>query len=86
MKRILRILLRFIALVALYMIIGWAFGLFENFNFRKMLLMGAVFSGVMLGFSESLRICLQSSYSRLCGGYRRLPSCQTYLARGQVPL
>ena len=24
--------------------------------------------------SESLRICLQSSYSRLCGGYRRLPS------------
>ena len=21
-----------------------------------------------------------------CGGYRRLPSCQTYLARGQVPL
>lgn len=52
MKRILRILLRFIALVALYMIIGWAFGMFENFNFRKMLLMGAVFSGVMLGFSE----------------------------------
>ena len=51
MKRILRILLRFIALVALYMIIGWAFGMFENFNFRKMLLMGAVFSGVMLGFS-----------------------------------
>ena len=39
-----------------------------------------------VGFSESLRICLQSSYSRLCGGYRRLPSCQTYLARGQVPL
>ena len=69
MKRILRILLRFIALVALYMIIGWAFGMFENFNFRKMLLMGAVFSGVMLGFCESLRICLQSSYSRLCGGY-----------------
>jgi len=34
------------------MIIGWAFGMFENFNFRKMLLMGAVFSGVMLGFSE----------------------------------
>ena len=42
MKQILRILLRFIALVALYMIIGWAFGMFENFNFRKMLLMGAV--------------------------------------------
>lgn len=52
MKRILRILLRFIALVALYMIIGWAFGMFENFNFWRMLLMGVVFSGVMLGFSE----------------------------------
>lgn len=52
MKRILRILLQFIALVALYMIIGWVFGMFENFNFRTMLLMGAVFSGVMLGFSE----------------------------------
>ena len=39
MKRILRILLRFIALVALYMIIGWAFGMFENFNFRKTLLL-----------------------------------------------
>ena len=41
---------------------------------------------VCVGFSESLRICLQSSYSRPCGEYRRLPSCQTYLARGQVPL
>ena len=26
------------------------------------------------GCSASLRICLQSSYSRMCGGYRRLPS------------
>ena len=52
MKRFFSIVLRFIALIALYMIIGWAFGMFENFNFWKMLLMGAVFSGVMLGFSE----------------------------------
>ena len=35
-----------------------------------------VLPGVLFvpGVSESLRICLQSSYSRLCGGYKRLPS------------
>ena len=37
-----------------------------------------------VGFSESLRICLQSSYSRLCGGYRRLPTDRQ--GSGQVPL
>ena len=52
MKRILRILLRFVALVALYMLIGWAFGMYEAFSIWRMLLMGAVFSGIMLGFSE----------------------------------
>ena len=52
MKRFLSILLRFIALAALYMLIGWAFGMFEDFNFWRMLLMGGVFSGIMLGFSE----------------------------------
>ncbi len=50
MKPILTIVLRFIALVALYMLIGWAFGMFENFSFWRMLLMGTVFSGIMLGF------------------------------------
>ena len=52
MKRFLSILLRFIALVALYMLIGWAFGMFEDFTFWRMLQMGGVFSGIMLGFSE----------------------------------
>ena len=52
MKRILRILLRFVALVALYMLIGWAFGMYETFSIWRMLLMGAVFSGIILGFSE----------------------------------
>ena len=37
-----------------------------------------------VGFSESLRICLQSSYSRPCGGYRRLPTDR--MGSGQVPL
>ena len=52
MKQFFAILLRFIALVALYMLIGWAFGMFETFSVWRMLLMGAVFSGIMLGFSE----------------------------------
>ena len=52
MKRILRILLRFVALVALYMLIGWAFGMYEAFSIWRMLLMGEVFSGIMLGFRE----------------------------------
>ena len=52
MKRFLSIILRFIALVALYMLIGWIFGMYETFSIWRMLLMGAVFSGIMLGFSE----------------------------------
>ena len=52
MKRILRILLRFVALVALYMLIGWAFGMYEAFSIWRMLLMGCIFSCIMLGFSE----------------------------------
>ena len=39
------------------------------------------------GVSESLRICLQSSYSRLCGGNRWLPLTAFIERRqGQVPL
>ena len=39
------------------------------------------------GGSESLRICLQSSYSRLCGGNRWLPLTAFIERRqGQVPL
>ena len=52
MKRFLSIILRYIALVALYMLIGWAFGMYETFSIWRMLLMGCVFSGIMLGFSE----------------------------------
>ena len=52
MKRILSIILRYVALVALYMLIGWAFGMYETFSIWRMLLMGSVFSGIMLGFSE----------------------------------
>ena len=52
MKRILTIILRYVALVALYMLIGWAFGMYETFSIWRMLLMGSVFSGIMLGFSE----------------------------------
>ena len=52
MKRFLSIILRYIALVALYMLIGWAFGMYETFSIWRMLLMGVVFSGIMLGFSE----------------------------------
>ena len=46
MKRILSIILRYVALVALYMLIGWIFGMYETFSIWRMLLMGAVFSGI----------------------------------------
>ena len=52
MKRAVSISLRFVALVALYMLIGWAFGMYETFSFWRMLLMGCIFSSIMLGFSE----------------------------------
>ena len=34
------------------MLIGWALGMYETFSIWRMLLMGSVFSGIMLGFSE----------------------------------
>ena len=52
MKRFLSIILRYIAMVALYMLIGWAFGMYGTFSIWRMLLMGTVFSGIMLGFNE----------------------------------
>lgn len=52
MKRAVSISLRFVALVALYMLIGWAFGMYETFSIWRMLLIGCIFSGIMLGFSE----------------------------------
>ncbi|MBQ8811406.1 MAG: hypothetical protein IJZ70_03750 [Bacteroidales bacterium] len=61
MKRAVSISLRFIALVALYMLIGWAFGMYETFSIWRMLLMGCVFSGIMLGFSDD-RIILPGCF------------------------
>ena len=38
--------------------------------------------GLQREFEDLLAVIIFSP----CGGYRRLPSCQAYLARGQVPL
>ena len=34
------------------MLVSWAFGMYETFSIWRMFLMGAVFSGIMLGFGE----------------------------------
>ena len=34
------------------MLVSWALGMYETFSIWRMLLMGAVFSGIMSGFSE----------------------------------
>ena len=34
------------------MLVSWALGMYEAFSIWRMLLMGAVFSGIMSGFSE----------------------------------
>lgn len=34
------------------MLVSWALGMYEAFSIWRMLLMGSVFSGIMLGFSE----------------------------------
>lgn len=56
MKPALSFVLRFVILVILYMVIGFVFGMYESFNFWRMLLMGSVFSGTMLGVSELLKL------------------------------
>ena len=56
MKQAFSLILRFVILVILYMVIGFVFGMYESFNFWRMLLMGSVFSGPMLGVSELLKI------------------------------
>ena len=43
MKRILSIILRYVALVVLYMLVSRALGMYEAFSIWRMLLMGAVF-------------------------------------------
>ena len=54
MKRILAILLRFVALLVIYMLVGGIFGMYRNFNFWQMLIMGSVVCGIMIAISELL--------------------------------
>ena len=53
MKRITSLLLRYIALVALYMLITWGLTeIFGTFHFWRVLVMGCVFCAVVLAVSE----------------------------------
>ena len=53
MKRFLSILLRFIALVVLYMLITWGLTeIFGTFHFWRVLIMGCVFCAIVLAVSE----------------------------------
>ena len=53
MKRFLSIILRYIALVALYMLVCWGvLELFGTFSLWRVLIMGCVFCAVILAISE----------------------------------
>ena len=53
MKRFLSIILRYVALVALYMLITWGLSeIFDTFHFWRVLIMGCVFCAVILAISE----------------------------------
>lgn len=53
MKRFLSIVLRFIALVVLYMLITWGLTeIFGTFHFWRVLIMGCVFCAIVLAVSE----------------------------------
>ena len=53
MKRFLSIVLRFIALVVLYMLITWGLTeIFGTFHFCRVLIMGCVFCAIVLALSE----------------------------------
>ena len=53
MKRFISILLRFIALVALYVLITWGLSkIFGTFHFWRVLIMGCVFCAIVLAVSE----------------------------------
>jgi len=53
MKRFLSIILRYIALVALYMLVSWGvLELFGTFNIWRVLIMGCVFCAIVLAISE----------------------------------
>ena len=54
MKRFLSIILRYIALVALYMLVSWGvLELFGTFSIWRVLIMGCVFCAIVLAISES---------------------------------
>ena len=53
MKHFFAILLRYIALVALYMLVSWGvLELFGTFNIWRVLIMGCVFCAIVLAISE----------------------------------
>ena len=53
MKHFFAILLRYIALLALYMLVSWGvLELFGTFNIWRVLIMGCVFCAIVLAISE----------------------------------
>lgn len=53
MKHFFAILLRYIALVALYMLVSWGvLELFGTFNIWRVLILGCVFCAIVLAISE----------------------------------
>ena len=53
MKRFLSIILRYVALVALYMLVSWGvLELFGTFSIWRVLIMGCVFCAIVLAISE----------------------------------
>lgn len=53
MKHFFAILLRYIALVALYMLITWGLSeIFGTFNIWRVLILGCVFCAIVLAISE----------------------------------
>ena len=54
MKRFLTIILRYVALVALYMLVSWVIlEIFGTFSIWRVLIMGCVFCAIVLAISES---------------------------------
>ena len=53
MKRFLSVILRYVALVALYMLISWGvLEIFGTFSIWRVLIMGSVFCAIVLAISE----------------------------------
>ena len=53
MKRFLTIVLRYVALVALYMLVSWVIlEIFGTFSIWRVLIMGCVFCAIVLAISE----------------------------------